>query len=84
MSMSKKDYELVARVLASTREALRMEEEDRADADGRSPREDYEDAVAMVAADLALAFKADNPNFRSDLFLHACNPRQRKPRTKAR
>lgn len=66
MSMSKKDYETVAKVVRSHVDILSANAEDRA----------YVRAVCRVAIDLATEFGKTNPRFNSDTFLRAAGVRK--------
>lgn len=58
MSMSKKDYVAVARIISNTRELCQAKE--------------AREATTYIASDLAREFVKDNPRFDSDKFLRAC------------
>lgn len=58
MSMSKKDYVAVARIISNTRELC--------------PSKEAREALTYVASGLALKLVKDNPCFDSDKFLRAC------------
>ncbi len=61
MSMSRKDYVMIAEVIATARDAA---DDDDAEAELC--------AIVAVAHELAAAFEADNPAFARNRFLTAC------------
>lgn len=67
MSMSKKDYQAIARAIHGTRRNV-VETETK----HLAPRELAEWAIGNVASRVADVLAADNPRFDRGLFLEAC------------
>lgn len=67
MSMSKKDYEVIAAILRTNYNVTRHEDGDILDPDGVK-------MLDRIADSMADAFKRDNVRFQRDLFLDAVTP----------
>lgn len=65
MSMTKKDYEMVAKVIRRKREEFYSIDHE----SGIGGQEGYADTIALSLAD---SFSKDNKDFKRDLFLKQC------------